>query len=69
VRSGVTHAYTYNNANRLKTVSQSRNLLGNLQWPRAARHAGDHELGLDQRRSFICASDADPHPRGDFGSC
>ena len=28
VRSGVTYAYTYNNANRLKTVSQSGNLLG-----------------------------------------
>jgi RHS repeat-associated protein len=27
-RSGVSYAYTYNNANRLKTVSQSGNLLG-----------------------------------------
>ena len=27
-RSGITYAYTYNNANRLKTVSQSGNLLG-----------------------------------------
>ncbi|MGE0056128.1 MAG: hypothetical protein AB7S74_18180 [Hyphomicrobium sp.] len=28
VRSGVSYAYTYNNANRLKTVSQSGNLIG-----------------------------------------
>lgn len=28
VRAGVSFAYTYNNANRLKTVSQSGNLLG-----------------------------------------
>ncbi len=28
VRSGITYAYTYNNANRLKTVSQAGNLLG-----------------------------------------
>ncbi len=28
VRSGVSFVYTYNNANRLKTVSQSANLLG-----------------------------------------
>ncbi|MEQ1718034.1 MAG: RHS repeat-associated core domain-containing protein, partial [Hyphomicrobium sp.] len=28
VRSGITYAYTYNNANRLKTVTSSANLLG-----------------------------------------
>ena len=28
MRSGISFAYTYNNANRLKTVSQSGNLLG-----------------------------------------
>lgn len=52
-RSGVPFTYTYNNANRLKTVSQSGNLLGTPDHFRSRARAGPRQalhLALD-----VCA--------------